>query len=378
MATITTLARRGVLLAAVMALAACGLPRAGPNGEEIVAGAKAEGGPINVVLVDMAIAAASRSDTALRFPPSFINAPVAATDRINPGDTLTITIWENVDNGLLANAGQRASVLQGVQVDQRGRIFVPFAGSLEARGRTPDELRRDITASLEERTPDPQVEVRRISGDGASVSVIGGVGAQGVYPILPSNARLSSMLATAGGVQIEADVAQVAIRRRGETGRIFLRDLFDNPAFDIALRPGDQIIVEEDRRTYTALGATSAQARVRFPQGRISVVEALAQVGGLNSNLSNPTGVFVLRREHSDIATRVTGQADIADGEPFAYIIDLTEPDGIFVAREFEIRDDDTLYVTEAPFVAWSRVLNAVSQTLGFTNNVTATVDRLN
>ena len=54
------------------------------------------------------------------------------------------------------------------------------------------------------------------------------------------------------------------------------------------------------------------------------------------------------------------------DREPFAYVIDLTNPGGIFIAKEFQIRDDDTIYITEAPFVAWTRVLEATSQTLNF------------
>ncbi|MEO0387222.1 MAG: polysaccharide biosynthesis/export family protein [Pseudomonadota bacterium] len=373
-----SLLRPGVLVLALMGLAACDLPRGGPNTDEILAGAKEEGGPVNIVLVDRAIAAAARRSDTLSFPASFLNAPPPATDVINPGDTLSVTVWENVDNGLLVNEGAKLAVLNEIQVDRRGQIFVPFAGLLEASGSTPEELRQKITASLDQRTPDPQVEVRRVTGDGASVSVIGGVGAQGVYPIEPSNDRLSAMLATAGGVSIEADVAQVAIRRGNQTGRVFLRDLYDNPRFDVELRANDKIIVEEDRRTFTALGAATSQARVPFPQGRISVVEALAEVGGLNFNLSDPKGVFIFRREHRDIANRVTGRGDLTEAEPFAYIIDLTKPEGIFIAREFQVRDEDTLYVTEAPFVAWSRVLQAVSQTLGFTTSIVNAVDTCN
>jgi polysaccharide export outer membrane protein len=50
-------------------------------------------------------------------------------------------------------------------------------------------------------------------------------------------------------------VAQVKLERSGRTGRVWLQDLYDNPRYDVALRSGDRIIVEEDRRAFTALGA---------------------------------------------------------------------------------------------------------------------------
>ena len=84
------------------------------------------------------------------------------------------------------------------------------------------------------------------------------------------------MLAQAGGVALVPDVAQIKIERGGQTGRIWLQDLYDNPRYDIALRAGDRIIVEEDRRSFTALGATTGQARVPFNKRDMSVIEAIA------------------------------------------------------------------------------------------------------
>lgn len=377
MSRLAETARRGLLVLCVFALGACDLPRPGPSPKEIAAGSKEAGGDVNVVLVTSKVALDARQGESLGFTDVFTGAAPTTTDSINPGDTITVTVWENVDNPLLAPTGQRVVTLQEIQVDQGGNIFVPYAGTLKAGGRTPEQLRQLISRNLDERTPDPQVEVRRVAGDQSSVSVIGGVGSQGVYPLVPSNTRLSSMLAVAGGVTIDPDIAQVAIRRGGTTGRIFLQDLYDDPRMDVALRANDKIIVEEDRRTYTALGATGQQARVPFPQGRLSVIEAVAEVGGLNSNTSDPTGIFVFRRENQTIANRVVGRSDLKPGEPFVYVIDLTEPNGIFVAKEFEVRDNDTIYVTEAPFVGWAKILNATSQALNFVSNATRTVEIL-
>jgi polysaccharide export outer membrane protein len=37
----------------------------------------------------------------------------------------------------------------------------------------------------------------------------------------------------------------------------------------------------------------------------------------------------------------------------------------MFMARDFSVRDQDTLYVTEAPFAQWSKVISAITGTLG-------------
>ena len=136
------------------------------------------------------------------------------------------------------------------------------------------------------------------------------------------------MLAQAGGVALVPDVAQIKIERGGRTGRVWLQDLYDNPRYDIALRAGDRIIVEEDRRSFTALGATTGQARVPFNKRDMSALEAIATAGGLDGRTANPTGVFVFRDEPADVANRVLGRRDLVGPQRMAYLLDLTKPDG--------------------------------------------------
>jgi len=235
-----------------------------------------------------------------------------------------------------------------------------------------------VTQKLEGQTPDPQVEVRRLAGDGSTVSLIGGIAAQGVYPIEPSTRRLTAMLAKAGGVVIEPDVAQIRIQRQGQSGVIWLQDLYDSQMADVALRAGDRIVVEEDRRSFTALGATGGQTQVPFSSRDLSVLEALAQVGGLNSQLADPKGIFIFREEPSYVANRVLGRTDIVSPQRFAYIVDLTRPNGMFTARDFNIRDGDTIYITEAPFVGWEKILSATIGTINFAGAAATVSNTLN
>jgi polysaccharide export outer membrane protein len=293
-----------------------------------------------------------------------VNAGRLTSDTIRPGEVLGLTIWENVDDGLLAGEATNATALEEVQVDSAGYIFVPYAGRLRASGNTPDQLREVITKKLEDQTPDPQVQVRRVAGDGSTVSLTGAVGGQGVYAIERPTRTLSTMLARAGGVAIEPEIAQITVIRGSEQGKIWFQDLFKHPELDIALRGGDRILVEADSRSFTALGATSAQARVAFESQDLSALEAIAQVGGLISTTSDPTGVFVFRNEPAEIANQVLGRDDLIGAQRMVYVLNLTQPNGLFIARDFVVRDEDTFYVTEAPYAQWTKTISLLASPL--------------
>ncbi len=357
----------------LLAATACGIPRPGPTKQEVLESGIDQSGSAYVVPVDERVTRATAVIPPLGFSESFRNAGVVGSDDIRPGDTLGLTIWENVDEGLLAPQGTNSTQLTEVQVDGDGFIFVPYAGRIMAAGNTPEALRRIITEKLEGQTPDPQVSVTRVAGDGATVSVVGGVGAQGVYALERPTRTLSSMLARAGGVTIPTEIAQVTVTRGKHSGKVWLTDLYSNPRQDIALRPGDIILVEEDQRSFIALGATGGQSRVPFETQTLSALEAIAQVGGLSTGLADPKGVFILRDESEKVAEAVLGR-DLSGEQRMIYILDLTQPNGIFNARDFVIRDDDTVYVTEAPFVQWQKALSAITTPLATAGSVNALV----
>lgn len=366
--TASRLAGTVAMFGVLAALSACGLPRSGPNKREIYKSSVLQDGDAYVVTVNAEVARQASIVPPLGFTNGFVGAGVVGSDEIRPGDVLNLSIWENVDNGLLADQGLNSTKLQEVQVDGDGYIFVPYAGRIRAAGNTPEALRRVITGKLDTQTPDPQVTVSRLAGDGATVSVMGGVGGQGVYPIERPTRTLAAMLAKAGGVVIKPEIAQITITRGTHTSTVWLTDLYDDPRNDIPLRPGDIILVEEDQRAFTAMGATGGQNRVQFDTQELSAIEAIAQVGGLATNFADPTGVFVFRKETPEIANAVLGRSDLTQPVRMAYVLDLTEPSGIFNARDFMIRDDDTIYVTEAPYVQWHKTIAALTGTANSAN----------
>ncbi|MGJ8617652.1 MAG: polysaccharide biosynthesis/export family protein [Sulfitobacter sp.] len=365
-------ARPIAVLAALAVVSSCGLPQVGPNKKQIFAGSVQKEGDAFVVAVNDRVTRAIAVTPALGFSNEFKNASQLGSDTIRPGDVLGITVYENVDDPLLGVEGAPATLLEEVQVDGAGFIFIPYAGRIKAAGNTPDAIRRIITNKLGEQTPDPQVEVRRAAGDGSTVSLVGSIGAQGVYAIERPTRTLATMMARAGGVTIEPEIAQITVIRGKMRGKIWFQDLYDHPELDIALRGGDRILVEEDTRSFTALGATGGQARVPFESQNLSALEGIAQVGGLNAATADPTGVFVFRNEPQEIAEQVLGRNDLRGTQRMVYVLDLTKPNGMFMARDFVIRDGDTIYVTEAPFTQWSKVISAITGTAGSAASLTS------
>lgn len=352
------------LFVVAFAVSSCGLPRPGPNKREIFEGSVQRSGNAYIVNVNDRVVQATAQARNPGFGDKFRKAGNLAADIIRPGDRLLLTIYENVEEGLLGSAGL-PSTLTELQVDQTGHIFVPYAGRVRAAGNTPEALRKVITRKLDSQTPDPQVIVARAAGDGSTVSIVGTAGAQGVIPIEASTSTLTRMIAKAGGVTTNPENTRVTVIRGETKGTVFLEDLYEANVKDIALRPGDRILIQEDTRRFTALGATGTQNLVEFPQPTMTAVEAIAYLGGLNSNLADPTGIFIFREETPEFANRVLGRNDFQTSKRFAYVLDLTQPTGVFLAREFMIRDGDTIYVTEAPYVQWTKTLSVLTSSVG-------------
>jgi len=364
---------KGVAAVAAIALvASCTwLPRSGPTRGEIFSGSVLEQGDAFVMTVDDRVNAIAGVSPALGFAQGFRNASPLAAEALRPGDSILVRVWENVDDPLLGNRTTSFALLEEVQVDGQGFIFIPYAGRIRAGGNSPEAVRGVITRRLEEQTPDPQVEVVRTAGDGATVALVGGLEAQGVYAIERPTRMLSAMIARAGGISIEPETAKITVVRGSHSGSIWFEDLYDHPGHDIAMRADDRVFIEEDTRTFTALGATGTQNQVEFDSRTISAIEALAQVGGLSTASADPTGVFIFRNEPEAIARQLMGRNDLQGTQRVVYVLDLTRPNGVFFARDFAIRDGDTVYVTEAPITQANKIIAAITGTLSAVETAT-------
>jgi polysaccharide export outer membrane protein len=341
---------------------------------DIFAGSVLREGDAFIVAVGDRVTRAANVPAGLGFSDALRSAAVIGGDTVRVGDTVALTIYENVPEGLLTSAETRAARIEEIQVDSEGFIFVPFAGRIRAAGQSPEALRATIARQLDEQTPDPQVVVSREAGDGTTVSVVGRVTTQGNFAIERANRRLTGMLARAGGVlaAVPTQSARITVVRGNVRDRIWLDDLFRHPELDIALRGGDRIFVEQDQRRFTVLGATGTQSLIPFDAANISAIEALARVGGLDATRADPTGVFIFRNEPVEVARDVLGRNDLVGDQRIIYVLNLTAPNGMFLAGDFHVRDRDILYVTEANSVQWNRIIATLTGTLGATGSAVA------
>ncbi len=78
----------------------------------------------------------------------------------------------------------------------------------------------------------------------------------------------------------------------------------------------------------------------------------------------------MFRNEPEEIAQQLLGRTDITGTQRVIYVLDLTRPNGMFMARDFAIRDEDTVYVTEAPYTQFNKAIAAATGSLSAVNSL--------
>src|SRR5690606_31991257 len=116
--------------------------------------------------------------------------------------------------------------------------------------------------------------------------------------------------------------------------------LLKDPALDTTLRGGDKVYVEPDERYFLSLGAAGREAQIPFPQDRITALDALALIGGLNDGRADAKGILILR-DYPAKALRTDGSGPTKRRTVF--VIDMTTADGLFSAGEFAIQPKDVV-----------------------------------
>ncbi|WP_336980711.1 polysaccharide biosynthesis/export family protein [Altererythrobacter fulvus] len=300
----------------------------------------------------------------------------APTDTvIGTGDIVDIALWEappavlfgatSVDARLAANPmmAQSASIPQQV-VGGDGTISIPFIGSVPAAGRTPAQLQREIVSRLSGKAHDPQAIVRLVQNEARNVTILGEVAVSRRVPLSARGERLLDALAAAGGPKQPVGKTTVQLSRGTAAASMALDAIIKDPAQNVRLSPDDVVTVLFQPYSFIALGAVNQNAEVPFEGAGLTLAQALGRIGGLRDERADIRGVFVFRLE--DPAALAPEQAaaarQTADGKiPVIYRLNLADASSFFTAQNFAIRDDDVLYVSNAPAVDLQKFLTTVS-----------------
>ena len=79
--------------------------------------------------------------------------------------------------------------------------------------------------------------------------------------------------------------------------------------------------------------------------------------------------MFVFRYESSELVRIIHPDTPLAPTKatvPVIYRLDLSNPDGFFVAQQFPIMNRDVIYVSSAPFTDVQKVMGVVSAAAGY------------
>jgi polysaccharide export outer membrane protein len=348
------------LLAGVAGCAA--LPSSGPTGKQIRQSALETETGVAIRLVevqsgaDVPYAAADASAVRLQdlAPPP--------TDRVGPGDVLDIHIYEAGvtlfvggaagSAGAQASPGVQAQALPPSRVDDDGNIVIPYGGKLHVMGHTVGEVETLVQQSLARFSQNPQVLITLSQAITNSVIVSGEIARPGRLVLQTNRETLSDVIALAGGYRGNAKDLSLRVVRGDESMDLRINDLTDNPQLDVRAHPGDRLMLINNPRTFSVLGAPGRVEQIPFSRSAVSLAEAVATAGGSNPALGDPAAVFLLR-----YVKNAQG-----DEEPVVYHMNMMKTEVYFLAQRFSMQDKDVLYFGNAAANQPSKVIQLVSQ----------------
>lgn len=314
--------------------------------------------------------------------------------KFGTGDLVSVTIFESGAGGLFTpQTGDRTGnfvTIPNQAVDENGNISVPYAGEVRARGRTPAEIQAEIAAALKSRALEPQIVVSLAQQNTSLFSVLGDVRQAGRFPASPSGERILDAIARAGGPVSQGYDVWVSLERKGHRASVPFGALLYEPANNIYVHPNDVIYLYSQPQTFVAFGAagssssttsisvgatggssTGGQGLYRFDAWRLSLAEALGKEGGLNDSLAEPSWVFLYRGETRQVAEQLGVDCSKFAGPiiPVIYNLNLRDPSGYFLAQNFEMRNKDVIYTSNAASVETTKFLQFLRTIMATAND---------
>ena len=207
---------------------------------------------------------------------------------LGPGDVIRITVFQNPDLTL------------ETRVSENGAISFPLIGQVPVGGLHVSEAENKIGKMLKDGgfVLQPQVNILPLQIRGNQVSVLGQVNRPGRYPLDVLNAKVTDILAMAGGItQGGADTLILTGTRNSKLIRqeIDLPSIFlgNRPELDLSIAGGDTIYVHRAPVFYI-YGEVQRAGAYRVERD-MTLMQGLAQGGGLTIR-GTQRGIQVFRR----------------------------------------------------------------------------------
>ncbi|QOR38951.1 polysaccharide export protein Wza [Billgrantia diversa] len=283
---------------------------------------------------------------------------------IGRGDVLTVIVYGHPELTIPAG-GERSAAESGNTVHSDGTIFYPFIGRIPVEGKTVREVREIVARGLEPYVAMPQVEVQVAQYNSQKVNVTGAVQEPGPLPIRNVPMNVLDAINLSGGLAEHANWHDVLLTRGGEEIRLSLHDMLNNSRLDqnMLMQAGDVLHVPDNsnQKVYV-MGEVREPMSLPMGASRLTLTEALAEVGGINEGNANASGIFVIRRASSD-----------SDKLATVYQLDARNATALMLGAEFTLQPTDVVYVTTTPLGRWNRVVRQLLPTVSSLYQTTRT-----
>ena len=179
---------------------------------------------------------------------------------------------------------------------------------------------------------------------------------------------------SAGGLSPEADSRNIILTRDGKTYKVNLLALYEGGDLrqNVPLQQGDVLNVPDRQfNKVFVFGDTSAattgsgsaafeggsgSTRSRslyMSKGRMTLVEALSDAGGISQDLSDAARIFVFRG---------------GLGKPKIFHLDAKSPDAFLLADRFPLQPRDVVFVDRAEGIRWNQIIEQIQPTVALLN----------
>nr|WP_244491035.1 polysaccharide biosynthesis/export family protein [Paramesorhizobium deserti] len=274
-----------------------------------------------------------------------------ANKGLQKGDVIEVTILDTGEEGLLSPTETKTLNLGRFSIDQDGFVTLPFVGRQHVAGSSPEALQKQIVKDLRGSAVNPQAVVTVVEKPSSTISVDGDVRSAGRFPLKSGQERMLDALALAGGSTSAPGSTMVTLVRGSQRGIVSLARIITDNRQNVGLSPGDQIFVEGDTASFTALGAFKSTGEFKFDEGKLTLAKALGRIGGLLDDRADARNIYLFRSQ--------TGTAGV---RPIIYHINLREVANFTYMQAFQMQDDDILYASNAPIVNAAKLLTVLQK----------------
>ncbi len=256
---------------------------------------------------------------------------------VGVGDILEVSVYGDPD------------MTRNVPVRPDGMISYTFVGDIRASGRPIQEIRDEMQSKLGAFLRMPEVTVIATDFGKQKVYVGGEVKSPGVQHLNPRESTLLDAVYMAGLTTEKADIERAVLLRNGRVVDVDFRELLRGDLTEnVSLRNDDLIYFPEAAERYVYVLGEVRSPRAVETNIPLSLVNVLAQAGGIDASFAKSREIAVLRGGLKEPKVAVVNYKRLVEGD---------------FSQNIEIKPGDIVYVPTTGLGKYTRVVDQILRT---------------